>query len=67
MNTKNTCGTPSKEQMLSIGAYDTHSKKWMPSIQPGDETPCHKCGKVVSVKWNYCSNCGEPIKKNPAS
>jgi len=25
---------------------------------------CSKCGKQVRGGMNYCTNCGEPVKKN---
>lgn len=52
---KNICGSCTKEQP------QTDSR-----IQTGDETICCGCGRVVSIKWNYCPSCGNPVSKTPA-
>jgi len=36
-------------------------------IKEEDRTQCTECGRDVSIKWNYCPNCGAPITKEKSS
>lgn len=55
MKEKKICGVPMKDKP-QMGAR----------IQEQDKTFCVKCGSAVSVKWNFCPYCREPVKKNLA-
>ena len=35
-----------------------------PKIEENDRTHCHVCGREVSRKWNFCSNCGFAVQKS---
>lgn len=34
-------------------------------INEKDRTECKRCGREVSVKWNFCPKCGNQIQERP--